>query len=103
ATPRASSTATSSPKNVLVDSPGSGPSGPGPAVPLVRVTDFGVARLAGTAGLTRMTSLIGTPDYMAPEMAVPSPVTEKVDVYGAGVVLYELLCGVTPFAGPHPM
>ncbi|TMK42898.1 MAG: serine/threonine protein kinase [Actinobacteria bacterium] len=91
------------PENVLVDSPGSGPPGPGSAPPLVRVTDFGVARLAGTAGLTRMTSLIGTPDYMAPEMAVPSPVTEKVDVYGAGVVLYELLCGVTPFAGPHPM
>jgi serine/threonine-protein kinase len=90
------------PENVLVDSPGSGPSGPGSAPP-VRVTDFGVARLAGTAGLTRMTSLIGTPDYMAPEMAVPSPVTEKVDVYGAGVVLYELLCGVTPFAGHHPM
>jgi serine/threonine-protein kinase len=90
------------PENVLVDSPGSGPSGPGSA-PLVRVTDFGVARLAGTAGLTRMTSLIGTPDYMAPEMAVPSPVTEKADVNGAGVVLYELLCGVTPFAGQHPM
>jgi serine/threonine-protein kinase len=69
----------------------------------VRVTDFGVARLAGTAGLTRMTTLIGTPDYMAPEMAAPSPITEKVDVYGAGVVLYELLCGVMPFAGQHPM
>jgi hypothetical protein len=91
------------PENVLVDSPGSGPSGPGSGAPPVRVTDFGVARLAGTAGLTRMTSLIGTPDYMAPEMTSPSPVTDKVDVYGAGVVLYELLCGVPPFAGQHPM
>ncbi len=91
------------PENVLVDSPGPAPSEPGSAAPTVRLTDFGVARLAGTAGLTRMTSLIGTPEYMAPEMSVPSPVTEKVDVYGAGVVLYELLCGVTPFAGPHPM
>jgi len=72
------------PENVLVDSPGSDASGSGPAPPLVRVTDFGVARLAGTAGLTRMTSLIGTPDYMAPEMAVPSPVTEKVDVLHLG-------------------
>jgi hypothetical protein len=91
------------PENILVDWDGPTAGGPGPAVPLARVADFGVARLAGTSGLTRMTSLIGTPDYMAPEMAVPSPVTDKVDVYGAGVVLYELLCGVTPFAGPHPM
>jgi hypothetical protein len=91
------------PENILVDWGGPGAGGPGPAAPMARVADFGVARLAGTSGLTRMTSLIGTPDYMAPEMAVPSPVTEKVDVYGAGVVLYELLCGVTPFAGLHPM
>ena len=91
------------PENILVDWDGPEAGTPGPAVPLARVADFGVARLAGTSGLTRMTSLIGTPDYMAPEMAVPSPVTDKVDVYGAGVVLYELLCGVTPFAGPHPM
>ncbi|MCW3042791.1 MAG: serine/threonine protein kinase [Actinobacteria bacterium] len=91
------------PENILVDSDGPEAGAPGPAVPLARVADFGVARLAGTSGLTRMTSLIGTPVYMAPEMAVPSPVTDKADVYGAGVVLYELLCGVTPFAGPHPM
>jgi len=87
------------PENVLVEFPNGEPDGD----PVVRVTDFGVARLAATPGLTRMTGLIGTPHYMAPELSVPSPVTDKVDVYGAGILAYELLCGVTPFAEGHPM
>jgi hypothetical protein len=68
----------------------------------VRLTDFGIARLTHGPSLTRLTGLIGTPEYLAPELAEREHATPAADVYAAGIVLYELLTGFTPFAGGHP-
>ncbi|MBK6869884.1 MAG: serine/threonine protein kinase [Kineosporiaceae bacterium] len=66
----------------------------------VRLTDFGVSRLlSGT--LTRVTSLIGTPGYLAPEVTRGQPATAATDVYALGVMLYELLTGRAPFLGDN--
>jgi Protein kinase domain len=69
----------------------------------LKVTDFGVARLSYGASLTKLSSLIGTPEYMAPEVADHDTAAPATDLYSAGVVLYEMLCGRTPFAGGHPL
>ncbi|MEU9145151.1 protein kinase [Streptomyces sp. NPDC048349] len=79
------------PANVLVDERG------GQMRPML--TDFGIARLADSPGLTRTHEFVGTPAYVAPESAEGRPQTSAVDIYGAGILLYELLTGRPPFAG----
>ncbi|MEU6413130.1 protein kinase [Microbispora sp. NPDC046933] len=69
----------------------------------VRLTDFGVARILHGPGLTQTTSIIGTPTYLAPEVAEGGTPTTAVDVYAIGLILYELLAGRPPFVGDHPM
>ena len=83
------------PENLLLGRSASGP--------LLKLTDFGVARLSYGASLTKVSGLIGTPEYMAPELAEHDRACPATDVYSAGIVLYELLCGHTPFAGGHPL
>ncbi|WP_189538030.1 serine/threonine-protein kinase [Streptomyces roseolilacinus] len=63
------------------------------------LTDFGIARLADSPGLTRTHEFVGTPAYVAPESAEGRPQTSAVDVYGAGIMLYELVTGRPPFGG----
>jgi serine/threonine protein kinase, bacterial len=63
------------------------------------LTDFGIARLADSPGLTRTHEFVGTPAYVAPESAQGRPQTSAVDVYGAGILLYELVTGRPPFHG----
>ncbi|MFD7500496.1 serine/threonine-protein kinase [Streptomyces sp. NPDC059850] len=63
------------------------------------LTDFGIARLADSPGLTRTQEFVGTPAYVAPESAEGRPQTSAVDIYGAGIMLYELVTGRPPFAG----
>ncbi|MBK7584604.1 MAG: protein kinase [Myxococcales bacterium] len=68
--------------------------------------DFGIAQLAAESEpqekLTREHSLLGTPEYMAPEALLSSPSTDtRVDVYGVGVTLYECLTGTVPFEGKY--
>ncbi|MEU4210352.1 serine/threonine-protein kinase [Streptomyces sp. NPDC026206] len=107
------------PENVLLDM--QGPLGPGGAHPAL-LTDFGIARLvdfprpareraergerpAGADGGGRppgARSIIGTPDYLAPEIIEGLPPRASVDVYALATVLYELLAGFTPFGGGHP-
>jgi serine/threonine-protein kinase len=65
----------------------------------IKVVDFGVARLKDDAH-TDSGQALGTPVYMAPEQAQGGSVDERVDVYGAGAVLYELLTGHPPFTPP---
>ncbi|MFC8128998.1 serine/threonine-protein kinase [Streptomyces sp. NPDC057302] len=63
------------------------------------LTDFGIARLADSPGLTRTHEFVGTPAYVAPESAEGRPQTSAVDIYGAGILLYELVTGSPPFGG----
>ena len=64
----------------------------------LKVTDFGVARI-DAVGLTLDGSVIGTPGYMAPEQYAGDAIDRRVDVYAAGVLMYELLAGRLPFTG----
>jgi hypothetical protein len=70
---------------------------------MVKLTDFGVARLSYGTSLTKRTSLIGTPEYMSPELADGGAVTPAADLYSIGILLYEMLSGDTPFTGGHPL
>jgi eukaryotic-like serine/threonine-protein kinase len=64
----------------------------------VKIADFGIAR-TDTTGLTMANSVIGTPMYMAPEQFMGRPIDHRVDLYGTGVVMYQLLAGRPPFVG----
>ncbi|WP_415952123.1 serine/threonine-protein kinase, partial [Streptomyces sp. KLOTTS4A1] len=87
------------PENVLLDM--QGPLGPGGSHPAL-LTDFGVAKLVDSPRRTRATKVIGTPDYLAPEIIEGLPPRAAVDIYALATVLYELLAGFTPFGGGHP-
>lgn len=77
------------PSNVMLDAEGR-----------ARVMDFGIAtsQRHGTADK----ALVGTPAYLAPELTQGRPPTPQVDVYAAGLVLYEMLCGRAAVADPDP-
>ncbi|MFD8573059.1 serine/threonine-protein kinase [Streptomyces sp. NPDC059639] len=87
------------PENILLDM--QGPLGPGGAHPAL-LTDFGIAKLIDTPRRTKATKIIGTPDYLAPEIVEGLPPRAAVDIYALATVLYELLAGFTPFGGGHP-
>jgi eukaryotic-like serine/threonine-protein kinase len=75
----------------------------GEPVEIVKVCDFGIAALA-TTRLDEGTEAVaaGTPEYMAPEQSTGSAISPSSDVYGCGVVLYELLAGQVPFTDDQP-
>ncbi|WP_051718097.1 serine/threonine-protein kinase [Streptomyces megasporus] len=87
------------PENVLLDV--HGPAGPGGAPPAL-LTDFGVAKLIDAPSRGNGSRVVGTPDYVAPEIVEGLPPRASVDVYALATVLYELLAGFTPFGGGHP-
>ncbi|HJT78163.1 MAG TPA: protein kinase, partial [Gemmataceae bacterium] len=66
----------------------------------VKITDFGLARMADDVGLTRDGVVAGTPEYMAPEQARGEPVDHRADLYSLGAVLYACCTGHPPFRGP---
>ncbi|HET9065383.1 MAG TPA: protein kinase [Gemmatimonadales bacterium] len=74
------------PANILLDEEG-----------WVVVTDFGIAKVAETSGLTVTGTAVGTPTYMSPEQCAGGDISGASDQYSLGVVAYEMITGVPPF------
>ena len=70
----------------------------------VKILDFGVAKILVDSGLdaplTRAGTVLGTPEYMAPEQAIGRDIDGRTDLYAIGILAYELLTGEVPFRGP---
>jgi serine/threonine protein kinase len=67
------------------------------------VTDFGVAKFTETATNVTGSAIIGTPAYMSPEQAQSEKVDGRSDIYGMGVIIFEMLCGKQPYEADTPM
>jgi serine/threonine protein kinase len=81
-----------SPSNLVLDGAGT-----------LKLVDFGVARLDGTATLTGTGTVFATAGYVSPEQAEGGPADARSDLYSLGCVLYALLAGRPPFTAEHPL
>ena len=97
------------PENVLIEHR------PAPSVPaerttpapsgdrvVVKLTDFGIAKLLDAQGVTSTGQVLGSPAHMAPEQIEGGEVDARADVFGMGVLLYECMVGHLPFEGNNP-
>jgi serine/threonine-protein kinase len=75
------------PANLMVDAEGK-----------LKITDFGIARTESSQ-VTRVNAVVGSPGYMAPEQYTGTTLDRRVDVFSAGVLLYQMLTGALPFTG----
>jgi predicted ATPase/predicted Ser/Thr protein kinase len=80
------------PENILLDEEGN-----------AYLSDFGIAKDLASDGLTQPGKIVGSVDYLAPEQAKGEEITPRTDIYGLGVVLYEMLTGEHPFPGLTPV
>lgn len=69
---------------------------------LVKLTDFGIAKLLDAQGVTSTGQVLGSPAHMAPEQIEGGDVSARADVFGLGVLLYECMVGKLPFDGKNP-
>jgi serine/threonine protein kinase/Tfp pilus assembly protein PilF len=68
---------------------------------LVKIMDFGLAKLKGVSKLTKTGTTLGTMQYMSPEQAQGIEVDQRSDIFSFGVVLYEMITSQLPFKGEH--
>ncbi|MCK4403560.1 MAG: protein kinase [candidate division Zixibacteria bacterium] len=68
---------------------------------VVKIMDFGLAKLKGVTKLTKTGTTLGTIQYMSPEQAQGMEVDQRSDIFSFGVVLYEMITGQLPFKGEH--
>jgi eukaryotic-like serine/threonine-protein kinase len=82
------------PSNIMIDAEGN-----------AFLTDFGIARIAESSGegLTGTGMTVGTPGYMAPEQSLGGNIDGRADIYSLGVMVYEILTGITPYRAETPM
>ncbi len=80
------------PSNILLDEEGN-----------AYLTDFGIAKVAETTASLTGSGIVGTPAYMAPEMAEARPPTHQVDLYALGVTLFQMLTGELPYKAETPI
>lgn len=78
-------------QNIMIDKGGN-----------ARIMDFGIARGTGGQTLTQAGMIVGTPDYMSPELWDGKPADPGSDIYALGVILYEMTAGRKPFTGDTP-
>ena len=69
---------------------------------VVKIVDFGIARIIDAPRITTTRHVIGTPQYISPEQAMGEPVDSRTDVYSLGVMMYEMLTGALPFHDKDP-
>ncbi|WP_233160321.1 Stk1 family PASTA domain-containing Ser/Thr kinase [Actinophytocola xanthii] len=69
----------------------------------VKVGDFGLVRAVASAGTTSSSVILGTVAYLSPEQVTTGNASARGDVYSAGILLYEMLTGLTPYTGDNPL
>ncbi len=79
------------PENILIDNNGN-----------IKLSDFGIAYLAGIGQMTTTGQILGSPAYMSPEQIESSVVDARADIFSMGTILYEMTTGNLPFTGNTP-